>query len=146
LTHSAFLRIHLVAVEPLIVGALGGLLEAPRDERGVHLKRVAGQRRTISVTEEGGTKGGAMQMHVIWLRGAAIAALAAGSISLPMMSIAQAQQRPEATPVKLHRAGYNYDYRWSEREVYHPPRNPAAYHGHFALPEFTPDYHGSNGG
>jgi hypothetical protein len=85
-----------------------------------------------------------MQMHVTWLRGAAIAAIAAGSISLPMMSIAQAHQRP--TLIKVHRNGYDYDLRWSEREVYHPPRNPAAYHGHFTLPEFDPDYHGSNGG
>jgi hypothetical protein len=87
-----------------------------------------------------------MQMHVIFLRGAAIAAIAAGSISLPMMSIAQAQQRPETKLLNLHRAGYNYDHGWSEREVYRPPRNPAAYHGHFTLPEFDSDYHGSNGG
>jgi len=37
-----------------------------------------------------------MQKHGIGLRGAAIATLAAGSISLPMMSIAQAHQRAEA--------------------------------------------------
>jgi hypothetical protein len=85
-----------------------------------------------------------MQTHIIWLRGAAIAALAAGSISLTMTPIAQADQRP--TLINLHRAGYNYDHRWSEREIYRPPRNPAAYHGHFTLPEFQPDYHGSNGG
>jgi hypothetical protein len=85
-----------------------------------------------------------MQTCVIWLRGTAIAAIAAGSISLTMMSIAQAHQRP--TLINLHRAGYDYDHRWSAREVYRPPRNPAAYHGHFTLPEFQPDYHGSNGG
>ena len=85
-----------------------------------------------------------MQTHGIGLRAAAIAAIAAGSISLPMMSIAQALQRP--TLINLHRAGYDYDSRWSERGGYRPPRNPAAYHGHFTLPEFDPNYHGSNGG
>jgi hypothetical protein len=34
-----------------------------------------------------------MQKRVIWLRGAAMAAIAAGLISLPMMSVAQARQR-----------------------------------------------------
>jgi hypothetical protein len=87
-----------------------------------------------------------MQTHVIWLRAAAIAAIVAGSISLPMMSMVQAHQRSAATLINLHRAGYNYDHRWSVREVNPPPRNPAAYHGHFTLPEFDPNYHGSNGG
>jgi hypothetical protein len=65
-------------------------------------------------------------------------------ISLSMMSIAQAYQRPIL--INLHRAGYHYEHRWSGSVVYRPPRNPAAYHGHFTLPEFDPDYHGSNGG
>jgi len=87
-----------------------------------------------------------MQKHVISLRGAAIAALAAGSISLPMVSAAQAHQPAGAMPINQQRAGYDYVHRWSERGDSRPTRNPAAYHGHFTLPEFDPDYHGSNGG
>jgi hypothetical protein len=87
-----------------------------------------------------------MQKHVICLRGAAIATIAAGLISLPMMSVGRAHQRPEAMPIDQHWAGYAYEHHWSERELSRPARNPAAYHGHFALPEFQPEYHGSNGG
>jgi len=86
-----------------------------------------------------------MQEQVICLRGAAMAAIAAGLISLPMMSVAPAQQcRP--TQIDQHRAGYNYERHWSAGELNRSQRNPAAYHGHFTLPEFDPEYHGSNGG
>jgi hypothetical protein len=87
-----------------------------------------------------------MQKPVNWLRGAAIAAIAIGSISLPMMSVAQAHQASEVMLINQQRAGYDYEHRWSERELRRPTRNPAAYHGHFTLPEFDPEYHGSNGG
>jgi hypothetical protein len=86
-----------------------------------------------------------MQKQVIWLRGAAMAAIAAGLISLPMMPVAQAQQRGP-TLISQHRAGYNYERHWSAGELNRSQRNPAAYHGHFSLQEFDPQYHGSNGG
>jgi hypothetical protein len=86
-----------------------------------------------------------MQKAVIWLF-AAIAAITAGSLSLPLVSMAQAHYRAEGSLMNRHWAyGYSAPYRTQP-----PPnptvRNPAAYHGHFTLPEFDPYYHGSNGG
>ena len=86
-----------------------------------------------------------MQKQVIWLC-AAIAAIAAGALSPPLMSMAQAQQRAEGTLLNRH-WGYNYsERRWVQRPLSPTTRNPAAYHGYFTLPEADPDYHGSNGG
>ena len=85
-----------------------------------------------------------MPKQVIWLC-AARAAITAASLSLPLMSMAQAHQRAEGTLMDRHWA-YNYS-----APYWTPPpnpgvRNPAAYHGYFTLPEFDPYYHGSNGG
>ena len=86
-----------------------------------------------------------MQQQNIWLC-AAIAAIATASLSLPMMSIAQAHQRREETSINRH-WGYNYsEPYWAQQPLNPTARNPAAYHGHFTLPEFDPQYHGSNGG
>jgi hypothetical protein len=85
-----------------------------------------------------------MHKQVIWFCGAAIAAIVAGSMSLPVVSVAQAQPRAEAPFLSQHRAGYDDEHYWSEPN--RPTRNPAAYHGYFTSPEFDPQYHGSNGG
>jgi hypothetical protein len=87
-----------------------------------------------------------MLNKVIWLC-AAMAVIVAGALSPPMMSMAQAHERAEGALFNRDR-GYNYSgpY-WAQKP---PPnrsaRNPAAYHGYFTLPEFDPEYHGSNGG
>jgi hypothetical protein len=81
-----------------------------------------------------------MRKQVLWLC-AATAAIAAGSLSM-----AQAHQWPQGTLMHRHWA---YDYSvpyWTQQPPDPTVRNPAAYHGHFALPEFDPAYHGSNGG
>ena len=82
-----------------------------------------------------------MHKQVIRLSGAAIAAIVTG---LPMVSVARAQPRAEATLLSQHPAGYNYERYWAEPN--RPTRNPVAYHGYFTAPEFDPQYHGSNGG
>ena len=77
---------------------------------------------------------------------AAIAAIIAASLSLPLISMAQAHQRAEGAPINRHWA---YDYSapyWTQQSPNPRLRNPAAYHGYFMLPEFDPYYHGSNGG
>jgi hypothetical protein len=101
--------------------------------------------RKKNITEEAAPKERAMQKQVIWLC-AAIAAIAAGSLFLPLMSMVQAQQRAEGTLMNRH-WGYNYSAPyWTQQPLNPTVRNPAAYHGHFALPEFDPNYHGSTGG
>jgi hypothetical protein len=103
------------------------------------------QKLKQGVTEEVAPKETAMQKQVDWLC-AAMAAIVAVSLSLPLMSMAQAQQRAEGTLMNRH-WGYNYSAPyWAQQPLNPTVRNPAAYHGHFALPEFDPNYHGSNGG
>ena len=86
-----------------------------------------------------------MRKQVVWL-GAAMAVILAGALSPPMLSIAQAHQSAERALLDRH-WGYNYSEPYGAQN---PPnrsaRNPAAYHGYFTLPEFDPEYHGSNGG
>jgi hypothetical protein len=100
------------------------------------------QKLKQSVTEEAAPKETAMRKQVDWLC-AAMAAIVAVSLSLPLMSTAQAQQRAEGT--LMNRYNYSAPY-WAQQPLNPRVRNPAAYHGHFALPEFDPYYHGSNGG
>jgi len=69
------------------------------------------------------------------MRNAAIAAIAVASLSLSVMSVAQAQGG-KGTPV--HRAIYN-----TTRET---PKADAAVHNYPTWPAGEPDYHGSNGG
>ena len=85
-----------------------------------------------------------MRKQVIWLCAVTVA-IAAGSLSLPLMSMAHAHQRAQVTLTNGHRA-YNYSAPYWTRQPPSLVRNPAAYHGHFTLPEFDRDYHGSNGG
>ena len=82
---------------------------------------------------------------VIWLC-AAVAVIVAGALYLPMMSMAQAHQG--AKRALLNRQwGYAYsEPYWAQKPPSRSARNPAAYHGYFTLPEFDPEYHGSNGG
>jgi hypothetical protein len=101
------------------------------------------QKRKQGVTKTGGNKEKAMPKQVIC---AAIVAITAASLALPLMSMAQAHQRAEGTLINRHWA---YDYSapyWTQRSPNPRVRNPAAYHGLFTLPEFDPYYHGSNGG
>jgi len=81
-----------------------------------------------------------------------IATIAAVVLSLPLMSMAQAGQSgkgtlADGTPLRKQLA--------SHKGIYNTTRTPStmipkvddsAYRGHYTLPEFAPDYHGSNGG
>jgi hypothetical protein len=84
------------------------------------------------------------QNRAIWLRAAAMAAIAAATLSLPPMSIAQAQQNAVWTSAAKRQWAERY--RGEHEGLNNATRNPGAYNGHFALPEADPDYHGSNGG
>ncbi len=89
------------------------------------------------------------------MRNAAIVAVAAASLSLPLMSTAQAGQDGKETPAARMPLKKQLAKRNIHNTTYNTTRTPAtmtpnvddsAYHGHFTLPEFAPDYHGSNGG
>lgn len=93
------------------------------------------------------------------LRRVAIAAIAAASLVLPLMSVAQAQQGGEGSPaagmpLKKHRA------RAAHKELYNSTRDPymmqrgtggwtpnadPSFHDYSTFPEGDPNYHGSNG-
>jgi hypothetical protein len=76
------------------------------------------------------------------LRNAAIAAIAAASLSLPVMSVAQAQGS-EKKPT--HKAIYNTTQPASMVNRPTPPLD-GTFHIELTWPEGSPDYHGSNGG
>jgi hypothetical protein len=82
-----------------------------------------------------------MRKQVIWLCAVTVA-IAAGSLSLPLMSMAHAHQRAQVT---LTRA-YNYSAPYWTRQPPSLRAQSGSYHGHFTLPEFDRDYHGSNDG
>jgi len=75
-----------------------------------------------------------------------IATIAAVVLSLPLMSMAQAGQSgkgtpADGTPLRKQLA--------SHKGIYNTTRTPSTMtpkRGHYTLPEFAPDYHGSNGG
>ena len=69
-----------------------------------------------------------------------IAAIAVALFSLPVISVAHAKQGGKNTSV-AYKAIYN-----TTSTISRPRADDSAYHGHFTLPEFSPDYHGSNGG
>jgi hypothetical protein len=81
-----------------------------------------------------------------------IVAIAVTLLSLSVMSLAQAGQDGKETRA----AGMSVEKQSVvHREIYNTTRMPStmtpkaddsAYHGNFTLPEFAPDYHGSNGG
>jgi hypothetical protein len=77
--------------------------------------------------------------------------IAAAWLSLPVMAAAQAGQADQETPVAgtplrkqpaKHKAIYGTTRTPSTMT---PNVDDSAYHGHFTLPEFAPDYHGGIG-
>jgi hypothetical protein len=76
------------------------------------------------------------------VRNAAIAAIAAASVSLSVMSVAQAQGGKK-TPA--HKAIYNttLDVSTAHRAT---PTLDGTFHINLTWPSGSPDYHGSNGG
>jgi hypothetical protein len=81
-----------------------------------------------------------------------IAAIAVISLSLPLVSMAQSVQSGKETrsarvPVKRSPASYKDIYNTTQTPFKMTRRvDDSAYRGSFTLPEFGPDYHGSNGG
>jgi hypothetical protein len=76
------------------------------------------------------------------MRNAAIAAIAAASLSLSVMSVAQAQ---DSQKKPTHRAIYNTA---QDAPTVNRPTPPldGRFHIELTWPEGSPDYHGSNGG
>jgi hypothetical protein len=70
------------------------------------------------------------------------AATAAALLSLPVMSVAQAQGGEEPP---AHKAIYNTT-RYPSTTNHETPKLDAAFHNYPTWPEGEPDYHGSNGG
>jgi hypothetical protein len=76
------------------------------------------------------------------MRNAAIAAIAAASLSLSVMSVTQAQ---DGQKKPTHRAIYNTT---QDAPTINRPTPPldGRFHVELTWPEGSPDYHGSNGG
>jgi hypothetical protein len=76
------------------------------------------------------------------MRNAAIAAIAAASLSLSVMSVTQAQ---DGQKKPTHRAIYNTT---QDAPTINRPTPPldGRFHIELTWPEGSPDYHGSNGG
>ncbi len=86
------------------------------------------------------------------LKRSVLAAIAVLSLSLPLASMAQSAESGKQTqsaggPVKRSPAQHKDIYNATQMPFQMTPRvDDSAYHRSFTLPEFEPDYHGSNGG